>query len=230
MSSIQPIKIYGKFGPNPPKIACLVAELDIPHEIIPTGFDEVKQPAFLAINPNGRMPAIYDPNTDITIWESGAIIEYLIERYDKDHRLSFAPGTHEYYHAKQWLFFQTTGQAPYFGQAYWFKQLHSEKIPSAIERYVKEINRVTGVLDGWLARQKTNGEDGPWLVGNKYSYADLSFLSWYKTILYGKAFEGDLVASDYPHFEKWIKNMETRPKTEKIWIDIAAHYANKDKE
>ena len=106
MSSFQPIKIYGKGGPNPPKIAMLVRELSLPHEIIPQSFPSLKEPEYLAINPNGRMPAIHDPNTGLTIWESGAIIEYLIEKYDTERKMSFAPGTDEYWHAKQWLFFQ----------------------------------------------------------------------------------------------------------------------------
>jgi glutathione S-transferase len=106
MSGIQPIKVYGKGGPNPPKIAIICRELNIPHEIVAQTFPSLKEPEYLAINPNGRMPAIKDPNTGLTLWESGAIIEYLIEKYDKDLKISFAPGTTEYYLAKQWLFFQ----------------------------------------------------------------------------------------------------------------------------
>lgn len=222
MSDTKPIKIYGKAGPNPPKIAFLAAELEIPHEIIPTAFSDLKKPEFLAINPNGRMPAIYDPNTDLTIWESGAIVEYLIERYDTKYNLSFQPGTHDYYLGKQWLFFQVTGQGPYFGQAYWFKNMHPEKIPSAIERYINEIDRVTGVLDGWLAKQKTEGEDGPWLVGNKYSYADLSFLSWYFTVSGSDLLEKNTLENKYPHFKRWIANIEARPKIAPILQEIRA--------
>ncbi|KAK9345650.1 glutathione S-transferase Ure2-like protein [Lipomyces starkeyi] len=160
-SQIKPIKVWGKGGPNPPKVAIVLEELGLPYEAVAIQFADVKKPDYLAINPNGRLPAIYDPNTDLTLWESGAIIEYLIERYDTTHKLSFAPGTAESYHAKQWLFFQTTGQGPYYGQA----------------RYTKEISRVTGVLEGHLARQKVDADsDGPWLVGNKFSYADISFI------------------------------------------------------
>ena len=222
MSDIKPVKIYGKAGPNPPKIAFLAAELGIPHEIVPIPFSDLKKPEFLAINPNGRMPAIYDPNTDLTIWESGAIVEYLIDRYDTEHKLSFEPGSHEYWHARQWLFFQTTGQGPYFGQAYWFKNLHSEKIPSAIERYVNEVFRVTSVLDGELAKQKTNGEDGPWLVGNKFSYADLSFLSWYNAVAGTDLLEQNALGDKYPHFKRWIANIAARPKIDAVLQEIKA--------
>ena len=106
MASLQPIKIYGKHGPNPPKVAMLCNELSVPYEVEPVSFPDLKKPDFLAVNPNGRMPAIHDPNTGLTLWESGAIIEYLVEKYDKDQKLSFAPGSPESYLAKQWLFFQ----------------------------------------------------------------------------------------------------------------------------
>lgn len=116
MSSIKPIKIWGKRGPNPPKVAMLCEELSIPYDAQDTQFSDLKLPEFLAVNPNGRMPAIYDPNTDLTLWESGAIYEYLIEKYDTNNKLSFPQGSTESYLAKQWLFFQVSGQGPYFGQ------------------------------------------------------------------------------------------------------------------
>jgi glutathione S-transferase len=112
-STLKPIKVWGQGGPNPPKVAMVLEELGIPYEIEPLPISEVKSPKYLAINPNGRLPAIQDPNTGITLWESGAIVEYLIETYDKEYKLSFPAGTTEYFHAKQWLFFQTTGQGPY---------------------------------------------------------------------------------------------------------------------
>lgn len=106
MATIQPVKIYGKGGPNPPKIHMLCKELSIPYQVEDIPFAELKNPEYLAVNPNGRIPAIHDPNTDLTIWESGAIIEYLVEKYDTEHKLSFAPGSNEHYLAKQWLFYQ----------------------------------------------------------------------------------------------------------------------------
>lgn len=169
---MQPIKLYGNHGPNPPKIAVLLAELDLPHEIQPLSMEEVKQAPFLAINPNGRMPAIHDPNTNFTVWESGAIIEYLLETYDKEHRLSFEHGTAEYWQARQLLFFQVSGQAPYYGQAAWFSKFHKEKLESAVERYAAEVNRVSGVIEGLLKEQAEKyGGNEVWLVGNRISYA-----------------------------------------------------------
>jgi glutathione S-transferase len=108
-SSIKPITIHGKHGPNPPKVRMVCEELGLPYELNDVQFADLKKPEFLKINPNGRMPAIHDPNTDLTLWESGAIIEYLVEKYDTENKLSFASGSTDAYLAKQWLFFQVSG-------------------------------------------------------------------------------------------------------------------------
>jgi glutathione S-transferase len=220
ISSIAPIKVWGQGGPNPPKVAIILEELDIPHEIIAYPITDVKKPEYLAINPNGRLPAIQDPNTGITLWESGAILEYLIERYDPELRLSFAPGTSESYQARQWLFFQTTGQGPYYGQLYWFKFLAPEKVPMAVDRYVKEANRVTGVLEGWLAKQKQAFGDnvdsnGPWLVGNKLSFADLAFAP-YQVVLGRMTDENEFNLDEFPHVKDWLEKITSREKVQKI--------------
>lgn len=217
-SQIKPIKVWGQNGPNPPKVGIILEELGLPYEVNPIPLSDVKKPEYLAINPNGRVPAIHDPNTDITLWESGAIIEYLIERYDTTHRLSFAPGTPESYHAKQWLYFQVSGQGPYYGQLAWFKRYHPEQVPSAIDRYAKEVNRVSGVLDGFLAQQKEkHGRgDGPWLVGNKLSYADIAFIP-YQRIL-SMLLEKDVYDADnYPHVKEWLGKMTSHETVKKVF-------------
>ncbi|MCJ1460051.1 hypothetical protein MMC28_010430 [Mycoblastus sanguinarius] len=224
-SEIKPIKVWGQGGPNPPKVAIVLEELGLPYEVIPVAFSDVKKPEYLAINPNGRLPSIHDPNTDITLWESGAIIEYLIERYDTKHRLSFAPGTPESYHAKQWLYFQTTGQGPYYGQLIFFKKFHSEQVPSAIERYAKEVNRVSGVLEGYLAQQKQehggSSDGGPWLVGNKFSYADMAFIPWQRIM--GMALPKDEYDEDkFPHVKEWLGKMNSRGAVKKVWESTQA--------
>lgn len=219
-SNIKPIKVWGKIGPNPAKVGIILAELGLPYEVENIPFSDVKKPEYVAINPNGRLPSIHDPNTGITLWESGAIVEYLIERYDTEHRFSFAPGTPESYLAKQWLYYQTTGQGPYYGQAVWFKRYHAEQVPSAIERYLKEMHRVSGVLDGHLAQQKQEhgGSDGPWLVGDKMSYADIAFIPWqgYPSRLFGK---DEYNEDNYPHVKEWLGNMTSREKVKKVLED-----------
>jgi glutathione S-transferase len=88
--------------------------------------------------------------------------------------------------------------------------MHSEKLPSAIERYTKEVNRVTGVLEGHLATQKaSSGNDEAWLVGNKFSFADLSFIPW--QIIIAKFTEaGEYNVDDYPHVKQWLGQMNSR--------------------
>ena len=224
-SQIKPIKVWGQVGPNPPKVAIILKELGLPHEIVDTPFSDVKKPEYLAVNPNGRIPAIHDPNTDITLWESGAIIEYLTEKYDAKHQISFASGTPESYQARQWLYFQVSGQGPYYGQAGWFKIYHSEQVPSAIERYIKEINRVTGVLEGVLVQQKEKygdgsaGSDGPWLVGNKLSYADMAFIPW--QVIVGRFYKKDeFNQDDFPLVKEWLGKMTSRAAVKNV-LDVA---------
>ncbi|KAL2161408.1 hypothetical protein VTH06DRAFT_7969 [Thermothelomyces fergusii] len=214
-SDLKPIRVYGKQGPNPPKVIMILKELGIPYEIEDVPFSDVKKPEYLAVNPNGRLPSIRDPNAGLTLWESGAILEYLVEKYDTEHKLSFPAGSDEAYLAKQWLFFQTTGQGPYYGQAVWFSRYHPEQLPSAIDRYINEIKRVTGVIEGHLARQKEEhgakeGFDGPWLVGNKLSYVDIAFVPW--QAIAGKFFgeTGKFNPDEFPLVKEWLGKLLAR--------------------
>ena len=168
-----------------------------------------KGEAFLKINPNGRMPAIEDPNTGITLWESGAIIQYLIEQYDKEGKISYNK-TPEKYYENQWLAFQISGQGPYFGQAAWFGHFHSEKLPSAQERYIKEIDRVCGVLDIQLQKSE-------YLVGNKCTYADLSFINWGVMIPF--LAQGQDITSKHKAYTAWMEKITSRPAVKKVMKD-----------
>ncbi|KAJ5290957.1 hypothetical protein N7478_000208 [Penicillium angulare] len=214
-SNILPIKVWGKGGPNPPRVAIILEELGLPHEFEPITLADVKTPEYLAINPNGRLPAIYDPNTDLTLWESGAIVEYLVERYDKSRKISFEPGSKEAQLARQWLFFQASGQGPYYGQAAWFKRFHSEQVPSAIERYVNEINRVSGVVNDFLSKQGT-GDGGPWLVGGRISYADLAWATWQITVTKIIKEEDGYDVNNFPIVKDWLDRMLSREHVRKV--------------
>ncbi|KAF1810789.1 glutathione S-transferase Ure2-like protein [Eremomyces bilateralis CBS 781.70] len=201
---MKPIILYGHHaGPNPKKVVMVLEELNIPYEVKLLKFPEMKQPAYEKINPNGRVPAIEDPNTGITLWESAAIIEYLVEKYDENRTISFPPGTPEYYYAKQWLHFQASGQGPYFGQAVWFKIHHKEHIQSAFDRYINEIRRVSGVLNGVL-------EGHQYLVNDTYSYADTAFIPWFDIIpwLAGDAID---LKKDFPNVHAWLNTLKSRP-------------------
>ena len=100
--------------------------------------------------------------------ESDAIFVYLVDKYDPEHKIS-AVTEGDKFHQLQWLFFQASGQGPHYGQAAWFLRYHPEKIPSAIERYQNEMRRVLSVLESVLSKQE-------WLVGEKCTIADLSFV------------------------------------------------------
>ncbi|KAJ5953375.1 hypothetical protein N7454_000271 [Penicillium verhagenii] len=207
--SLKPITLYGHAGgPNPWKVVMVFEELAIPYTQKIMATVDLKKEPFESINPNGRVPAIQDPNTGITLWESGAILEYLVETYDKDHKISFAAGSQEYFLAKQWLHFQMSGQGPYFGQAVWFAVYHPEKIQSAQDRYVNEIRRVSSVLDRVLA-------DKEYLVGGKFSYVDLAFVPWYRV---AAKFEIDL-EKDFPNLDAWLKRQIARPAIQKSMND-----------
>lgn len=210
-------------GPNPFKVAIILEELGIPYERVVVEMADMKKEPFEKINPNGRVPAIEDPNTGITLWESGAIIEYLIETYDKSNKLSYGDKSPEKFLTKQWLHFQVSGQGPYFGQAAWFTNFHPEKnITSAIDRYRNEVKRVNTVIDRHLAKNGTG-----WLVGDKITYADLSFYTWHLLLpmLMGddlpKATEG------LTNYNEWIAKMEARPSVAKIIADRKASMAKK---
>ncbi|EAT86862.1 hypothetical protein HBH56_130600 [Parastagonospora nodorum] len=200
---MQPIKVHViPAGPNPWKPILVLEELGVPYEINSFGFEVVKQKPFTDINPNGRAPAIKDPNTGITLWETGAIIQYIIEQYDTKHVLSYDT-LKEKHLCNQWLAFQISGQGPYFGQAGWFNVLHPEKLPSAITRYNDELKRILGVLDGALTGKQ-------WLVGDKMTFADLSFVTWNDRIdslivcAPDKKFEG------FPNVQAWHERMTGR--------------------
>lgn len=168
---------------------------------------------------NYSVPAIHDPNTDITIFESGAILEYLVEQYDTKHLISYPPTSFaEKYHTKQWLHFQMSGQGPYFGQAVWFTRFHPEKVPSAIERYRNEARRVTQVLDKVLSKSE-------YLVGDKCTYADLAFIPWYAALpnMFGDE-EVDF-QKDYPNYGAWMKKLLARPAVQKAFEEKAAAMA-----
>lgn len=213
--SLQPIKLYGHGpGPNPWKVVMVFEELGLPYTNQIVDFADMKKEPYESINPNGRVPAIEDPNTGITLWESGAILEYLVETYDKDNKISFAAGSQDYFLAKQWLHFQMSGQGPYFGQAVWFTRYHPEKIQSAQDRYINEIRRVSGVLNRSLA-------DKEFLVGNKFSYVDLAFIPWFRiTALFNIDLE-----KDFPNVSAWLKRQEARPAIEKSMKDRDAAVA-----
>ncbi|KAK5999073.1 Glutathione S-transferase-like protein gedE [Cladobotryum mycophilum] len=209
----KPIRVWlAPPGPNPWKVILILEELGLPYELKSIKFDDVKRKPFIDINPNGRFPAIEDPNTDLTLWETGAIIQYLIRQYDSEKRLLSYDSLKEQAITEQWLMFQVSGQGPYYGQAGWFAHLHPEKLPSAYERYAAEIKRILGVLEGVLSSKP----EPQWLVGDKITFADLAFVPWNVRvdILLGIAEENKF--DGFPAVKAWHERMIDRPAWKKI--------------
>lgn len=179
-------------------------ELGIPYEKVQVG--DVKTESYTKINPNGRVPAIKDPNNgDLVLWESGAIVEYLVDTYDKDNKISYASGADKW-HLRQWLHFQVSGQGPYYGQAVWFHRYHAEQVASAKERYLGQVERVWGVLDSVL-------KDKQWLVGDKCTYADIAFAPWEHGMhgFFGAETKHLDAEHKYPHYWAWYQRLQARP-------------------
>ncbi|KAI0478526.1 glutathione S-transferase [Xylariaceae sp. FL0804] len=217
-SSLKPIIVWGHdTGPNPYKVQIVLEELELPYEHKMIEFEKMKQEPYISLNPNGRVPTIEDPNTGITLWESGAIVQYLIDQYDQEeHKLSYGTMV-EKYQIQQWIAFQISGQGPYYGQAVWFAAIHPERIPSAVERYTKEAERVRSVLDAHLGKKSASSSSsgGCWLVGDRLTAADLSWIMWEHVIHLVLAQTGTRVAGSYPHYDAWYQRLLRRPTVRK---------------
>ncbi|TMJ16901.1 MAG: glutathione S-transferase, partial [Alphaproteobacteria bacterium] len=166
------IDLYTAATPNGWKASIALEELELPYElkVLDMGKGEQKEPWFLKINPNGRIPAIVDRgNGDFAVFESGAILLYLAEKTGR-----LLP-TDEKGRSRvvQWLMFQMGGVGPMMGQANVFTRYFPEHIPAAIDRYRREGRRLFEVLDTHLAENE-------WLAGD-YSIADIANWSWVHT-------------------------------------------------
>ncbi|KAK7689595.1 hypothetical protein QCA50_007387 [Cerrena zonata] len=200
------------------KISYALDELKLTYETKYLDFnkEEHKDLEYTKINPNGRIPTLIDHNNnDFVLWESNAILLYLIDRYDTEKRLT-STNAEEKYQIMQWLFFQASGQCPYFGEFYWFFARHPENFPSAIERYRAETLRVFGVLESVLSKKE-------WLVGNKMTIADLSFIPCNYLMLCSllkddKDFDFE---RDFPAMAAWHAKLEAIPSVKNVFASIS---------
>ena len=165
------------------------------------GKGEQFQPRFLAISPNNRMPAIVDHAPEgggepMAIFESGAILQYLAEKTQR-----FMPtDVRGRYSVLQWLMWQMGGLGPMAGQNGHFRLYAPEKLPYAIDRYSKEVDRLYGVLDTQLAHTQA------FVAGADYSIADMAIFPWVRT---HKAQEVEL--AKFPAVERWYNALFERP-------------------
>jgi len=210
------IDLYYWTTPNGHKITMFLEETGLPYRIVPVNIGTGAQfePQFLALSPNNRIPAIIDHDpagggAPISVFESGAILLYLA---DKTGRLLPAAlrGRVE---ALQWLFWQVAGLGPMAGQNHHFARYAPEKIPYAIERYVKETNRLYGVLNKRLA-----GRD---FIAGEYSIADIACYPW----IVSHEAQGQRL-EDFPRLQRWFEAIRERPTTQRAYEKAKAINTN----
>jgi GST-like protein len=197
------IDLYTWTTPNGRKASILLEELELPYTLhaIDLKAGDQHRPEFLAINPNGKIPAIVDndaPGGPITVFESGAIAIYLADKTGK----LLAPSGPARYEALEWLMFQMSAVGPMFGQFFHFAVVATEKLPYAIDRYTKESLRVLGVLDGRLTGR-------PFLAG-EYSIADVCTYPWVAGSV--ERFEE---AAKLTHVKAWLDRVGARPAVQR---------------
>ena len=191
--------------PNGWKVSIMLEETGLPYRLVPVniGRGEQFKPEFLAISPNNRMPAIVDDDPPgggepVSVFESGAILVYLAEKTGQ-----FQPtdlrGRSE---VLQWVMWQMGGLGPMAGQAHHFRQYAPEKLPYAIDRYTKEVNRLYGVMNKRLA-------DREHLAG-AYSIADMAAWPW---VVPWKN-QGQQI-EEFPHLHRWFEAVKARPAVER---------------
>lgn len=195
------IDLYTASTPNGWKASIALEELSLPYTVhrISLSDGDQKKPEFLAINPNGRIPAIIDREADdFAVFESGAILVYLAEKTGA--LLPADPKGRS--RVLQWVMFQMGGIGPMMGQANVFSRYAPEKIPYAIERYQRECRRLFEVLDGQLSREE--------FLAGEYSIADIANWSWVSTHEWsGVSIEG------LSHLSRWLDAVGQRPAVQR---------------
>ncbi len=194
------IDLYTWSTPNGRKVSIMLEEVGLPYTVhaVDISKDEQFKPAFLAISPNNRIPAIVDRDNDLPLFESGAILMYLAEKTGK----LMPENERARWHTVQWLMWQMGGVGPMLGQIHHFLRAAKGKAPYADERYLKEGKRLYGVLDRQLARSE--------YVAGDYSIADISIWPWISR------FEWQTIdMNEFPNVARWYKAIAARPAVAK---------------
>jgi GSH-dependent disulfide-bond oxidoreductase len=192
------LKFYFNGSPNPTKVALFLEEAELPYEPIAVDTRRGEQfgPAYLAINPNGKVPAIVD--NGIAVFDSNAILLYLAEKTGK-----FLPGNTPAMRAEtlSWLMFVATGIGPFSGQAVHFKHFAPEKVAYAEKRYLYEVQRHYGIADARLSRQR-------YMVGDSYSIVDMDLWGWARMIPFVL---GEGAWDHFPNLKRLLDEINARP-------------------
>ena len=200
------IDLYGNGGPNVLKAVIAIEELGIAVNRVPVNIMEGEQytPEFLKISPNNKVPAIVDHDPadggePISVFETGAILVYLAEKYGK----LMPTDLRGRKTVLEWVFWQVSGQGPMAGQAGHFLNYAADKLPYAINRFSTEINRLTKVLDTRL-----QGRD---YIADDYSIADIACFTW---LIFRSHHALEL--DEYPNVQSWYQRMENRPAIRRV--------------
>jgi GSH-dependent disulfide-bond oxidoreductase len=198
------IDLYYWPTPNGWKISIFLEEAGLAYNVIPVNIGKGDQfkPEFLAISPNNRMPAIVDHENGVSVFESGAILQYLAEKTGT----FYGANAREKIEVNEWLFWQMGGLGPMAGQTHHFRQYAPEKIDYAITRYTNEVNRLYGVMNKRLATRD--------YLSGSYSIADMACVGWVR--LYER--QGQDMAQ-FPHLKAWLERLLARPAVQK-GIDV----------
>jgi GST-like protein len=206
------LQLYSWPTPNGVKVSIMLEEIALPYEVHVIDFnkDDQKTPEFLSLNPNGKIPAILDPNgpggKPLGLFESGAILQYLAEKTGK--LMPADPARR--YETVQWLHFQMGGIGPMFGQLGFFHKFAGKEIADKrpLERYVAESKRLLGVIDSRLDGRQ-------WIMDDEYTIADISMLGWVRNLVgfYGAR---ELVVFDgFGHVSAWLDRGLARPAVQR---------------
>jgi GST-like protein len=187
--------------PNGWKVTILLEELALPYNLVPVDIRKGEQfwPAFLAISPNNKIPAIVDRAPadgarPIALFESAAILIYLAEKQGN----LYPPALRARHEINQWLAWQIAALGPTAGQVHHFREYAPEPVPYAIERFTNEINRLYGVMNARLG-------DRAFLAGD-YSIADIACWPWIRLWRHHAQ-----TLDDFPHLKRWFDTLAARP-------------------
>ncbi len=210
------LQLYSLPTPNGVKVSIMLEEIALPYEahLVDFNKDDQRTPEFLSLNPNGKIPAIIDPDgpggKPLGLFESGAILQYLAEKAGK--LLPVDPARR--YQTIQWLHFQMGGIGPMFGQVGYFHKFAGREIADKrpLERYVAESKRLLGVMESRLDGRQ-------WIMDDDYTIADIAMLGWVRNLIgfYGAR---ELVAfDDFGNVSAWLDRGLARSAV-KIGLEI----------
>ncbi|KAL8861689.1 MAG: hypothetical protein Q9178_001890 [Gyalolechia marmorata] len=226
------IVLYTSGTPNGQKASITLEELGLHYDLknIEISKNVQKESWFLKINPNGRIPAIVDRTPasngrakEKRIFESGALMLYLCQKYDPENRLNYTFDTDEYWEVVEWLIWMQSGLGPMQASNHFYRYA-PEKIEYGIKRYQTETKRLYQVLEDRLAEQaETDGADGPWIVGDRMTIADIANFCWVNWAEWA-----GVDVKSFKLLNQWLDRINERPAV-KRGLDVPEPFTMKEK-